>query len=823
MHINKKLSQLALLCLFLCSWPDILFSAETDTASVQPVEKSAQPAPGEENATLIELYSWATILPKQLIDLQNQLNKNKEFSKVEEELPKVESDVTELRWDTTMAMTNPEIQTIELAGYQTRVSKVAQRLEMLGTPITSAVTSLTAARKEWQDKNNQVEEIGKRDDLMLAITADDQKALKETIDKALELLDERLKQALSLGKKVGDMQVTVYSIDKDLQSLADDLRAISIQQTSPSMFSYEFYTRLRWDILKRSFANTKRYIVDQLTLIRGSAGYILLFAVGLTLLSMLVKRTQRVVPDSSRWQSFAQCPIATALFSAVSLYTVTNLLPLHSASFSERWDSLLHLLLLTAVMRLIPFLVETPWKKQALKVLTFFMLLTLFFIALGLPQILIHLYVFYVSFAALIIYLYKLLKTRGESGLQMWVSRLWGLFPAIIVISGIGGYDQFAVLAFSTVLSTCIACLIIWVLYQLNLAVLSLLLNIVPITLLQENRRQIIQSLQPVISWLHIFLLIAAEAVIWDFYPTINEAFSGLGAVGFNIGELHISPGFIFIVILVFYGALLTSRATQVLLLQNVLPRYAAEKGVQLSITRLAHYAILTIGFFVMLNVLGFELKQLTILGGALGVGIGFGLQAIVNNFASGLILLFERPIKVGDTIQLGTDFGEVKKLGLRATIIQTFDNAEIVVPNSDLITSQVTNWTLAERKVRVRIPVGVAYGSDIQKVLDILLSCANGNPMVMSSPKPNAFFLAFGASSLDFELRVWIPEFLDNVQVKSDLNQEIESEFAANNIEIPFPQQDLHLRSVDSHVFEGLVRESPEPSVKRASSEKQP
>lgn len=124
-----------------------------------------------------------------------------------------------------------------------------------------------------------------------------------------------------------------------------------------------------------------------------------------------------------------------------------------------------------------------------------------------------------------------------------------------------------------------------------------------------------------------------------------------------------------------------------------------------------------------MLRALGFQLNQLTLLGGALGVGVGFGLQATVNNFASGLILLFERPVKVGDIIQIGNEWGEVKQLGLRATIIQTFDNAEIVVPNSDLITGQVANWTLGNRRVRVKIPVGVAYGTDVGKVIEILIS----------------------------------------------------------------------------------------------------
>ena len=186
-------------------------------------------------------------------------------------------------------------------------------------------------------------------------------------------------------------------------------------------------------------------------------------------------------------------------------------------------------------------------------------------------------------------------------------------------------------------------------------------------------------------------------------------------------------------------------------------------------------------------------------------MGIGFGLQAIVNNFVSGLILLFERPIKVGDMIEVGTDIGEVKELGLRATTVQTFDNAEIVIPNSQLITGSVMNWTLAEKKVRVRVPVGVSYGSDISKVLEILLTCANENPLVLSTPKPVALFLAFGASSLDFELRAWIADFNDKLSTLSELNQDIEYEFSLAGIEIPFPQRDLHLRSVDHAVLENL------------------
>ncbi len=145
--------------------------------------------------------------------------------------------------------------------------------------------------------------------------------------------------------------------------------------------------------------------------------------------------------------------------------------------------------------------------------------------------------------------------------------------------------------------------------------------------------------------------------------------------------------------------------------------------------------------------------------------------------------------------IQVNNEYGEIKKVGLRATVVKTLDNSEIVIPNSELVIGTVTNWTLGERRVRVKIPVGVAYGTDTTKVLKILMSCADECPMVLSDPSPNALFLSFGDSSLDFELRVWIPEFNERRTVLSELNQEINNEFEQAGITIPFPQRDLHLQ----------------------------
>jgi small-conductance mechanosensitive channel len=225
------------------------------------------------------------------------------------------------------------------------------------------------------------------------------------------------------------------------------------------------------------------------------------------------------------------------------------------------------------------------------------------------------------------------------------------------------------------------------------------------------------------------------------------------------------------------------------------------EKGVRLAMGRLIHYVILTAGFIVALSTLGFHLTELTIMLSALGVGIGFGLQSVVNNFVCGLILLFERPVRVGDYIEFGGQWAEIKRIGLRATIVQTFDQADVIIPNGDLVSNQVTNWTLSSRQVRLIVPVGVAYGSDVPLVMETLLACAKEHPMVSEIPSPQVLFLNFGESSLDFDLRVWVPDADIRLKTGSELRQEIDRRFREANIEISFPQRDLHLRSVDSSI----------------------
>jgi small-conductance mechanosensitive channel len=220
------------------------------------------------------------------------------------------------------------------------------------------------------------------------------------------------------------------------------------------------------------------------------------------------------------------------------------------------------------------------------------------------------------------------------------------------------------------------------------------------------------------------------------------------------------------------------------------------------------NYAILALGFVVALGVLGIDLTKMTVLAGAFGVGIGFGLQSVVNNFVSGLILLFERPLHVGDTVQVGNLAGRVRRIGIRASVVRTAQGAEIIVPNAQLITEQVTNWTLSDQLRRIDLSVGVSYGTAPQKVIELLESVARAHPKVLHEPAPRALFMGYGDNSINFELRAWV-EFINWQQVHSDLTVAVYDAVYAAGMTFPFPQRDIHIvSSSDSKSIEVPARD---------------
>lgn len=264
-----------------------------------------------------------------------------------------------------------------------------------------------------------------------------------------------------------------------------------------------------------------------------------------------------------------------------------------------------------------------------------------------------------------------------------------------------------------------------------------------------------------------------------------------------SLGDSKLTVGLILTLALSFTALFVISEWLRRLLVRQVLKKTQIAQGTKESIGTIVKYVIILGGFFSILQTQGIDLSAFGVLAGAIGVGIGFGLQNITNNFISGLIILFEQPIKVGDRIEVGDVSGDVVQINARATTVVTNDNISVIVPNSQFIDSQVINWSHNEHRIRFNFPVGVSYKEDPAKIKKILIDVAKANVGILQQPEPDVLFESYGDNSLNFNLRVWTSDYVNKPKVlKSQLYYAIFERFTAEKVEIPFPQRDIHLRS---------------------------
>jgi potassium efflux system protein len=271
---------------------------------------------------------------------------------------------------------------------------------------------------------------------------------------------------------------------------------------------------------------------------------------------------------------------------------------------------------------------------------------------------------------------------------------------------------------------------------------------------------------------------------------------SAILATKLERGSISVSIGDILAFGLTIWASFLVSRFIRFALQEEVYPRSRIPSGTAYASSRLLHYTILALGFVVGLGVLGIDLSKVSVIAGAFGVGIGFGLQSVVNNFVCGLILLFERPIHVGDTIEVGDLLGEVRRIGFRASTVRVRNGADIIIPNAQFITANVTNWTLSDQLRRLELPVGVNYGAAPQAVIELLVRTAQAHSAILKNPPPVGIFMGYGDSSINFELRAWTDEFRNWRRVRSDLATAVYDAVRAAGMSFPFPQREVRVLS---------------------------
>ncbi len=406
---------------------------------------------------------------------------------------------------------------------------------------------------------------------------------------------------------------------------------------------------------------------------------------------------------------------------------------------------------------------------------------------------------------------------RKRAVLAFAAMRIGLLILLASLVGNVFGYAALShVLRAGVILASFLA-LILYTLYRVTIAIIS--------TLLRSHLAAKIKSVglhsNTVLRWVSGAIEMAA-LLIWlylalGFFTILSEVVDWVaGTLSASIlpGTISLSLGDVLAFVLTLFLGVIAAKAIRALLQEDVIPQLSPKRGLPNALSTLIYYALVTVVFFLALAAAGTDFSRFTIMTGAFGLGVGFGLQTVINNLASGVLLLVERPINVGDVLEVEGMTGVVKRIGLRSSTVRTSQGAEVIVPNTNLITNRVINWTLSERNRRVDLPVGIAYGTDPQRVINLLVEVASSHPDVVREPAPVALFIAFGDSALNFELRFWSPFASTYQQLRSDVAVRIVAALREAGIAIPFPQRDIHLKSVESSITKPVAAEPQGPDV---------
>ena len=400
-------------------------------------------------------------------------------------------------------------------------------------------------------------------------------------------------------------------------------------------------------------------------------------------------------------------------------------------------------------------------------------------------------------------WLLKNLRPSGETEVLFHLRMLWpGVILALFLLlaglfAGLAGFMRLARLLTTGIIAASTLALALYASVRVLRGITALALRVWPLRLLRMVTCHG-DLIEQKISRIFVWAAAAAFLVrLLNNLGLLNPALSFVNTIfstRLERGSISISAGDVLAFLLTVWVASLLSTFIRFVLQEDVYPRMNIASGTSYATSSLINYVFIALGFIVGLGVMGVNLNRVSVLAGALGVGIGFGLQSVVNNLVSGLILLFERPVQVGDAIEIGELQGEVRHIGIRASTVRTWQGADIIVPNAQFITEKVTNWTLKDQLRRIDLPVGVSYGTAPQKVIELLEKVANANYRVLREPPPQGLFTGYGDSSINFELRAWTDQFYDWQNIRSELAVAVYDAVYAAGMSFPFPQRDVRL-----------------------------
>jgi potassium efflux system protein len=783
---------LSLASLF-CLWPANAHAEDIQsTPPAAVIEKAASPS-----LTVAGMILRAAELRVRFTDLENRVDAFPDADAAAEAFAAIKEDLSVL--ETRIKFLDPDRLYLNfdyVTSWQFNLNAEKQAFEQILGPITSAISHLEHAQRFWEDEQRRWFELQAA--LPPRITIDSVEAAidaaSQTIDSARQLITDNVNRLLSAQIDSIDIQSRIHTLSAIGDRFIDRAPLKYLRQTTPSLFSYAYYQPFNRQIWLDLHQGIRRVAWAGNAFLTQGKWVITAQILLMSIITGVIRHNRQTLETHVGEGILARRPIAAGAFIGFFIFIgAFNASP-------PAWALMIGVIIAVSGAALLGGIENRQWEGQLFYGLAVFVVLTMLFRLITLPMPLFRIFVSVAALIAAVFWFRPTIKRPRSPQVfpNEWVLRIGGILFLAIFISEALGHSFLALYVFESSVVTLYIILFGYVLLVSVRPFLNIIFRSRPIQrieFLRKNRESIVDRLAPVFNISIAILLVSYLLSAWRVYGRLTDATQAILSAGFIVKGYTVTMGLVLVALACIYGATLLSLTLQAILIEQVFPKREIKHGVQVSVTRILHYFIILVGLIMALVALGLNLTNITIIGGALGIGIGFGLQSIVNNFVSGLILLFEQSVKVGDYVTIAGQWAQIKSLGPRATIVQTFDQSEIIVPNSDMIVNPVTNWTLSDRRMRIVIPVGVAYGSDVKVVLQILMDCAMVSSKVSRVPEPLVMFRKFGDSALEFELHVWIHDIDERHKVRSALHQDLECRLRDAGITIAFPQRDIHIR----------------------------
>lgn len=810
----------------------LLAFAPAETLAATANAATGETAASSENALpdyipVAEVPAHAQATHVRLTEIEGHALADPKIEKISEQLPNIaaeiedgaKSDLERLADHPTRVMVDTMERNWE--GHSNRLTELDQKLSKRASVLAQDVGELSELRALWRNTREKATAAG--------LTGTILERTNETIDRidqTRNVVDTRMAKVVSLQDKVADLESVLYDLRTKTIIAEDQLRVQLFARDSPPIWSLSLQRDAALSEMTRSqlqghLKQATGFFEEHATRLVGCLfGGILL----ITLLSTMRRPAKRWAKKDPSLLSAAT--ILERPFSAGTLVSLGFAALVLIATAPPVVACTAGLLLLLPILRLLPhtILLNLRWALYGVSLWFALAYVRRFFLA---DPALIRLALLFESVAILCVLVWLLRPARlDQLDKPSALLRTIGIgirasIPILVIaiIANIAGNIALSGLLVWALLATVYLAFLFFACESVLDAALTVALRTRLVRKLQMVRNHGELILNRGRLWIHISMVLLwlnFSAHAFRVRSPILDGLSAFLTADLEVGTLELALWDFILFGLMIWLSVWISRWVRFFLEEDVLSRASLPRGVPFAISTMARYVVLLVGFFVAVAAAGFDLSRFALLAGALGVGIGIGLQDVVNNFVSGLILLFERPIQLGDIVEVGTLHGHVRRIGMRSSTVHTFDGAEVIIPNSQFVSKEFVNWTLSNRQRRINVFVGVAYGTDPTRVLDILHKIAQDNDDILKHPKPQALFVGFGDSSLDFELRAWTVRFDGWRQVQSDMSVAISHALREAEIQIPFPQRDLHLRTVSPEAREDIERPETDPQAKR-------